>query len=176
LPEDILTQDEIEALLDAVTDGEVDVEEPVETEEDVQLPRDYKPYDFKGRKISKDLEKTMQMLHNHFARQFSSSLSALLRMLTEVECSAVDQMAYADYLMSLSEPSCLCILSMEPLQGKAVMEISPNVVFPIIERLLGGPGEPMTKNRVLSKFEESIIEATLVEKNHRHITRNMGKG
>lgn len=171
MPEEILSQDEINALLDAVTQGDEVETEDDETEniqlptEDIQLPKNYKTYDFKQRKVSKDLEKTMLMLHNHFARQFSSSLSSLLRMLTEVECSAVDQMAYADYLMSLSEPSCLSILSMEPLQGNAVMEISPNLVFPTIERLLGGPGNPMDqRNRVLSKFEESIMEFTLIDK------------
>ena len=170
MPEEILSQNEINALLDAVTQGEVDVEQPVEVTDDIQLPKDYKVYDFKQRKVSKDLEKTIQMLHNHFARQFSSSLSSLLRMLTEVECSAVDQMAYADYLMSLSEPSCLSILDMEPLQGNAVMEITPSLVFPTIERLLGGPGNPMTsvnsmvRNRELSRFEESIMEHTLIEK------------
>jgi len=169
LPEDILSQEEINALLDAVTDGEVDEEQPVQIE-DVQLPEDYKPYDFKRRQISKDIEKTMDMLHKHFAREFSSALSSLLRSLSDVECSAVDQMTYGDYLMSLSEPSCLGVLSMEPLQGKAVMEITPSLVFPTIERLLGGPGNPMApgdataKNRELSKFEENIMEHTLIEK------------
>jgi len=170
LQEEILSQNEINALLDAVTQGEVNVEQSVDEAEDIQIPKEYKAYDFKQRKVSKDLEKTMHMLHNHFARQFSSSLSSLLRMLTEVECSAVDQMAYADYLMSLSEPSCLSILSMEPLQGNAVMEVSPNIVFPTIERLLGGPGSPMAqgntmaRNRELSKLEENMIENTLIEK------------
>jgi len=102
-------------------------------------------------------------LHHQFARKFGQSLSSLLSMLTEVECSAIDQMAYSDYLMSLSEPSCLCILSMVPLQGNAVMEISPNLVFPIIDKLQGGEGNPMAKNRPLTKFEKSAIEHTFID-------------
>lgn len=141
--------------------GVADTEQLTEPK-DTQQPKRYKKYDFKGRTLSKDLEKNIQMLHVPFARKLSQCLSSRLWMLTEVECSAVDQMTYSDYLMSFSEPSCLCILSMEPLQGNALMEISPSLVFPIIEKLQGGEGNPIVKNRALTKFEEFGLEHSLI--------------
>jgi len=141
--------------------SKVDTEQLTERK-DVQKPKRYKKYDFKARVVSKELEKNMLMLHNQFARKLGQYLSSQLWMLTEVECSAVDQMAYADYLMSLSEPSCLCVFSMEPLQGSIVMEISPSLVLPIIEKLQGGEGNPIVKTRALSKFEEFGLEHSLI--------------
>ncbi len=142
--------------------SEANTEQLIE-QEGIQPPKTYKPYDFKRRSLSKDQEKNMDMLHKHFARQFSQFLSSRLFTLAEVECTAVDQMPYSDYLMSLSEPSCLCVLSMVPLQGNAVMEISPNLVFPIIEKLQGGESNPIVKNRALTKFEEFGLEHSLID-------------
>ena len=105
----------------------------------------------------------LAILHHQFAGKFTQCLSSRLEILTEVGVIAVDQMAYSDYLMSLSEPSCLCVLSVKPLPGNVVMEISPQLVFSIIDILHGGTGNPQMRNRRLTKFEKSGIEHNLID-------------
>ncbi|RKY04215.1 flagellar motor switch protein FliM [Candidatus Poribacteria bacterium] len=154
----VLSQEEIDALLEMVSKGEFG---PRETQGD--KVREVRLYDFtRPGRVSKDYIRSLQMLHRHFARVFSSSLSSLLRTLVDVECTQVEQLTYGDFLMSISEMSCLAIFSMEPLKGVAVMEISPQLVFPIIDRLLGGTGaNTPAKMRKISEIEKAIIERAI---------------
>lgn len=182
--EQVLSQDEVNALLEAVNTGEFDAIQdvpqedtsaapeqpaaaaPVSTPSPVPAPtfgssttnRRYKKYDFSGPGIiSKDHTRAMNMLHQQFVRMFSSSLSSLLRTLADVECDTVEQLTYSDFVMSLSDPSCLCKLAMNPLRGSVVMEISPDLVFPVIEKLLGGQGGRAFPRRSMTEIEKEIM-------------------
>jgi flagellar motor switch protein FliM len=153
--EKLLSQEEIDALLDAVSSRKVD--------EVRQTPqgkaKSVKLYDFtRPGKVSKDYTRSLHILHRHFARVYSSSLSSLLRTLVEIECTQVEQLTYGDFLMSLSEMSCLVIFSMDPLKGVAVMEIGPQLIFPMVDRLLGGTGMSSIKAHRMTEIEKSIIE------------------
>jgi len=85
-----------------------------------------------------------------------------LRTITDINLVSVDQMTYGEFLMSLPDPTNFNIISMVPLDGSAVLEINPSLVFPIVDKLLGGPGLPMYKVRELTALEQHIIESVIL--------------
>lgn len=160
---DILSQEEVDALLSAVSaGGESDfgfgeqgggaVEAAEEEEKTLSL------YDFRRPdRVSKDQMRTLQNLHESYARQFSTSLTNYLRTFVEIELVSVDQLTYSEFVMSISNPSCIYVFKMEPLEGSAIMEVSPSLVFFIIDRLFGGQGRPSEQNRELTLIEQNVI-------------------
>lgn len=160
---DILSQEEVDALLAAVSSGKDDtVEEPAaagamsgdspEEEKAVSL------YDFRRPdRVSKDQMRTFQNLHENYARQLSTTLTNFLRTFVEIELVSVDQLTYAEFIMSISNPSCIYVFKMDPLEGLAIMEINPSLVFFIIDRLFGGHGKPSENNRELTLIEQSVL-------------------
>jgi len=156
--EKLLSQEEIDALLDAISNKRID-EAPQPSQDE---PKSVRLYDFsRPGRVSKDYTRSLHILHRHFARIYSSSLSSLLRTLVEIECTQVEQLTYGDFLMSLSEMSCLVIFSMEPLKGVAVMEIGPQLIFPMVDRLLGGSGMTSVEPHRMTEIEKSIIERAI---------------
>lgn len=150
---EILSQSEIDALLTALSSGELSAEEAVQEEE-----RSVTLYDFKHpNRFSKDQIRTLHSMHEHFARLFSTSLSAFLRTIVEVKLVSVDQLSYDEFIRSIPNPTCICTVLMKPLQGQALMELSPALSFSIIERLMGGAGHEFKRNRELTEIEQSII-------------------
>ena len=154
---DILSQEEVDALLSAVSAG-VSESESTSTP-DVSTPvfggfssddseKSLSLYDFRRPdRVSKDQMRTLQNLHEGFARQFSTTLTNFLRTFVEIELVSVDQLTYSEFVMSISNPSCIYVFKMEPLEGNAILEINPSLVFFIIDRLFGGQGRPSEQNR-----------------------------
>lgn len=159
---EVLSQSEIDALLSAVSSGEsIDT---IDTKRVEVENRKIKMYDFKRPdKFSKDQIRTLQMMHENFARVTATSLSAQLRTLIGVHVASVDQLTYEEFIRSVSNPSTLAIINMDPLKGSAILEIDPSITFTIIDRLFGGPGEsPKNLNRELTDIEISVIEGIIV--------------
>ena len=164
MADELLSQDEISALLDAAKTGEIDEHlDDEETPAKKSNQKKIRKYDFRGPgRIATGHRLSMQFMHGKLARNLGSALSAVIRTLTEVECYSVEQLTYSDFLMSVSEPSCLVRISMEPLKGSAVMEVSPQLLFPVLERLLGGTGHGQTvSNRAITEIEKIIIKQLL---------------
>lgn len=156
---DILSQTEIDALLSAFATGEGTPDVGGEEEEQI---REVKVYDFNHPdRFSKDQIRTMHNLHDHFSRVFSISLSAFLRTIVEVKLVSVDQISYEEFIRSIPNPTSLNIINMDPLEGKALMELSPTLSFPVVDRLMGGAGNVFKKNRELTEIEQTIIEKVL---------------
>lgn len=156
---DILSQSEIDALLSAFASGEGAPDAALEEDEKV---REVKVYDFNHPdRFSKDQIRTMHNLHDHFARVFSISLSAFLRTIVEVKLVSVDQISYEEFIRSIPNPTSLNVINMDPLEGKALMELSPTLSFPVIDRLMGGAGNVFKKNRELTEIEQTILEKVL---------------
>ncbi len=156
---EILSQDEIDALLSAISTGEVDTDEIKDTGEQKKV----KIYDFKRPdKFSKDQIRTLQMMHETFARLTTTSLSAQLRTLVSVHVASVDQLTYEEFIRSIPNPTTLGIVNMDPLKGSAVLEIDPSITFTIIDRVFGGAGEPIKINRELTDIELSVMENIIV--------------
>ncbi|HEY3426634.1 MAG TPA: flagellar motor switch protein FliM [Negativicutes bacterium] len=155
---DVMSQSEIDELLSAISTGVVSAED-MKVE---QKQRKIKVYDFKRPdKFSKDQIRTLYMLHENFARLFNTYLSGHLRALVHVNVASVDQLTYEEFIRSLPNPSVIGIFTMKPLKGNAILELNPNVVFSIIDRLFGGPGLPPDKPRPLTDIEEAIVRRVM---------------
>ncbi len=169
---EILSQDEIDALLTAVSSGESVPTEPSHTgggggRTAVTGPKREKKrlkvYDFRRPdKFSKDQIRTLQMMHETFARLTTTSLSAQLRTLVHVHVVSVDQLTYEEFTRSIPSPTTLGLINMDPLKGSSVVELDPSITFAIIDRLFGGKGESLKTNRELTDIELSVIEGIIV--------------
>lgn len=146
-----VTQDALGVGLDDFREGSV-------------VSKDVKPYDFrKPDKFSKDQIRTLQMIHETFARMVTTSLSAQLRAAVAVHVNSVDQLTYEEFNRSIPSPTTLAIINMDPLRGSAVYEIDPSVTFAIIDRLFGGKGEQLKSiTRELTDIERSVMENVIV--------------
>jgi flagellar motor switch protein FliM len=120
----------------------------------------YEVYDFRRPdKFSKDQLRTLQMLHETFARMAGSNLSAYLRAPVTIDLISLEQVPYEEYLRSISQ-SVFTILSLPPLTGQAVLEIEFGLVFTMIDRMLGGPGIPINRG-VLTDIERPLVRQTV---------------
>ncbi len=156
---EILSQDEIDALLTAISTGEVDTSEYSQAKEQKKV----KIYDFRRPdKFSKDHIRTLQMMHETFARLTTTALSAQLRALVHVHVASVDQLTYEEFIRSIPNPTTLAVINMDPLKGSAVLEIDPSITFTIIDKLFGGMGEPVKMSRELTDIELSVMEGIIV--------------
>lgn len=157
---DILSQNEIDALLNALSTGEVKAEEIKSQESDKKI----KLYDFKRpNKFSKEQLHTLSMIHENFARLLTTYLSAQLRTLVQINVFAVEQMTYNEFIFSVSNPSLMAVVDFLPLKGAALIEINPSIGYAIIDRLLGGTGDHNEKIREPTEIESGIIERVFVK-------------
>jgi flagellar motor switch protein FliM len=105
--------------------------------------------------------RSLNFIHDRFARNLSSSISAYLRTVVEVSLDGIAQISYGDFLNTLSDPTCYAAISLKPLDGLGALEIEPALVFPILDRLLGGAGKPMNGSRPMTEIERKIIQGVL---------------
>ena len=157
---DILSQEEIDALLDVV-EGEGD--NVLEGDDDNLLPqRQVTLYDFKRpNRVSKEQLRAFRGVHDKMARSLASQISSIMRSIVEIQLHSVDQMTYGEFLMSLPNPTSFNVFSVKPLEGSGVIEINPSIAFPMLDRLLGGKGEPFDASREFSDIELSLFETIL---------------
>jgi flagellar motor switch protein FliM len=152
---DVLDQSEVDALLAAVDSGAIE-EDKREAKVFSRRHRieqvEVRPYDFKRpERVSKDQMRALQTLHEGFARNFGASLSGFLRTIVEVKVATCEQMTYSEFISGLPNPTSFNLISADGLEGQMCLEISPLIIYPIIDRLLGGtsqdlfiPQRPMT--------------------------------
>jgi len=162
---DILDQNEVDALLAAVHEGKLSEAAPSQRPEAPGV----KPYDFKRpERMGKEQLRALSAIHEGFARNLAAVLSGYLRSIVEVRLTGVEQLTYSEFIQSLPNPTCFVLLSAEPLEGNIMLELSPSLTFPLIDRLLGGgkdrthiPERPLTEIeiRILSK----ILDLTLAQ-------------
>ncbi len=156
---EVLSQDEIDQLLMAFGSGESDTEDFRQ----VKDTRKIKIYDFKRPdKFSKEQIRTVQMMHETFARLTTTSLSAQLRSLVHVQVASVDQLTYEEFIRSIPTPTTLAVINMDPLKGNAILEIDPAITFSMIDRLFGGTGQGTKVQRDLTDIEQSVMEGIIV--------------
>jgi flagellar motor switch protein FliM len=157
---DILSQEEIDALLDVVDDEGDDV---LDSGDDSLLPqRQVTLYDFKRpNRVSKEQLRAFRGVHDKMARSLASQISSIMRSIVEIQLHSVDQMTYGEFLMSLPNPTSFNVFSIKPLEGSGVIEINPSIAFPMLDRLLGGKGEPFDASREFSDIELSLFETIL---------------
>src|SRR5204863_6074762 len=109
-------------------------------------------YDFRRPdRVSKEQLRSLHFLHDRFAVNVSTSLSAFLRAMTEVNIVGVEQFSYAKFLASLPDPTAFYAIGMPPLDGLGAVEINPSIAFTMVDRMLGGAGQTPPPNRALSE-------------------------
>ncbi|WP_077367470.1 flagellar motor switch protein FliM [Anaerosalibacter sp. Marseille-P3206] len=156
---DILSQSEIDSLLQALSSGEVDVQEIKEDEGSKKV----KKYDFRNpQKIAKDQLRTLEIIHENFARLLQTFLSGYLRAPVQASILTVDQYAYSEFSNAISNPAFLSIIDFDPLNGQILIDISTNIVFATIDRLLGGDGEEIPEMRGFTEIEIALLKKTMV--------------
>jgi flagellar motor switch protein FliM len=168
---DVLEQSEVDALLAAVDSGQVDSGPAPQVfgggaggggggkaagtnHVDVQT------YDFKRpERVSKDQMRALEALHEGFGRNFGAALSGYLRTIIEVNVAHIEQLTYSEFTHSLPNPTCFNLLKAEQLDGQLCLEISPLIIYPIIDRLLGGSSsELFIPQRPLTQIEQRLVQ------------------
>jgi len=163
---DVLSQAEVESLLSAMqASGERAPEPPPVEAPPPAAPGPAKPrekvttYDFKRpERVGKEQMRALQTLHEGFGRNFGAAMSALLRTIVEVKLTSVDQLTYGEFVFSLENPTCFNLLKAEPLEGNLILDINPSILYPIIDRLLGGGREGgAIARRPLTEIELRLV-------------------
>ena len=151
---EVLSQDEIDNLLQALSTGELDADEMKNTDE-----RQVKDYDFaRPAKFSKEHLRTLEIIFEHFGRLLATNLPAYLRKSVSVDVVNSEVVIYSEFSNALSNPVLLGVVGMDPLMGNVIMEMASNLGFAIVDRLLGGVGNSLEKERDFSEIELSILE------------------
>lgn len=151
---EVLSQSEIDNLLKALSSGELDADDYKESDA-VQI----KDYDFtRPAKFSKEHLRTLEIIFEHYGRLLYTNLPAYLRKSVQVSVVNSEAVAYAEFSNALINPVLLGMVNFSPLKGNIIMDLSPNLGFAIIDRLLGGAGFPLEKKREFSEIEITILE------------------
>lgn len=151
---EVLSQDEIDNLLKALSTGELDADEMKNTDE-----RQVKDYDFaRPAKFSKEHLRTLEIIFEHFGRLLATNLPAYLRKSVSVDVVNSEVVIYSEFSNALSNPVLLGVVGMDPLMGNVIMEMASNLGFAIVDRLLGGVGNSLEKERDFSEIELQILE------------------
>lgn len=155
---EVLSQSEIDNLLAALSSGEVDTDQLEDAAE-----KQVKNYDFKRpTKFSKEHLRTLEIIFEHYGRLLSTNLPVYLRKAVQVTVTSSETVIFSEFSNALSNPLILGIVDFQPLGGTILVELASNLGFAMIDRMLGGAGEPLEKNREFSEIEMTIVEKMLV--------------
>ncbi|WMC93007.1 flagellar motor switch protein FliM [Kineothrix sp. MB12-C1] len=155
---EVLSQNEIDNLLAALSTGELDVDDMQE-----QSEKQVKNYDFKRpAKFSKEHLRTMEIIYEHYSRLISTNLPVYLRKNVQVSVASSEAVTFSEFTNALSNPVILGIVNFAPLPGNIIVELSCNLGFAMIDRMLGGSGGTLEKNRDFSEIEMTIIEKLMI--------------
>ena len=148
---DILSQEEIDLLIRAASEPDLEFEPEVQAEDPV--------YDFsRPNKFSKEHIRALQRIHEQFCRTYSGYMSAKLRNKVEVRVHSIEQILFGDFVRSLPNPSVISVLRVPPLEGYSIMQLTPDIAFLLHDRLCGGDGVPMDRSRGLTDIETAVLK------------------
>src|SRR5512132_3025789 len=163
---EVLEQSEVDALLAAVDSGAVAHPQDTPPSQTVvfgsrgRSQLDVQVYDFKRpERVSKDQMRALEALHEGFGRNFGAALSGYLRTIIEVNVANIEQLTYSEFIHSLPNPTCFNLLKADQLDGQLCLEISPLIIYPIIDRLLGGSNADLfIPQRPLTQIEQRLVQ------------------
>ena len=155
---EVLSQNEIDNLLKALNSGELDVDVMKDTND-----TSVKNYDFKRpAKFSKEHLRTLELIFDHYGRLLSTNLPVYLRKNVQVNVAYSETVTFSEFSNSLGNPSVLSIIKFNPLAGDIIINLTSNLGFAMVDRMLGGQGKTFDKNRDFSEIEIRILEKLLV--------------
>ena len=155
---EVLSQSEIDNLLAALSTGELDVDQMQETGDKQVKDDDFK----RPAKFSKEHLRTLEIIYEHYGRLLSTNLPVYLRKNIQVSVSSSETVTFSEFTNSLSNPVILGIVDFQPLNGDIIIELASNLGFAMIDRMLGGQGQPLDKARDFSEIEMIILEKLMV--------------
>jgi flagellar motor switch protein FliM len=155
---DVLSQAEVESLLSAMDGRDAEVIADAATSR-LKHREKISPYDFKRpERVGKEQMRALQTMHEAFGRNFGAALSALLRTIVELKLTSVDQLTYSEFVFSLENPTCFNLINASPLEGQLILDINLSLLFPIIDRLLGGGSDSTPPaRRPLTEIELRLV-------------------
>ena len=155
---EVLSQNEIDNLLAALSAGELDVDKMQDSEE-----KKVKDYDFsRPTKFSKEHLRTLEIIFEHYSRLISTNLPVYLRKNVQVTVASSETNTFSEFTNALSSPVILGIVNFAPLNGTIILDLATNLGYAMLDRMLGGSGLPLEKSRDFSEIELTIIEKILV--------------
>ncbi len=155
---DTLSQAEIDSLLSQLSSGELDVDQINQKEE-----KPVKNYDFsRPTKFSKEHLRTLEFIFEHYSRLLSTNLPVHLRKNVQVTVMSSETVTFSEFSNALSSPVILGIVNFLPLNGNIILDLSTNLGYAMLDRMLGGSGVPLDKLREFSDIEMPIMERILV--------------
>src|ERR1700754_430661 len=156
---DVLSQQEIDNLLSGMSRGMVQVEDVMGSD---LSRREASSYDFRRpSRLSKNQIRTFQTVHEDFAEAFGYYLVSKLQTVVSISVNSVDQLFYSEFILSVSNPSCLYVFDIEGTDGSGILEISPQLAFAIVERLLGGGTDAPKKSRAITVIEQAVVRGII---------------
>lgn len=161
---DVLSQAEVESLLSAMEQtaqkATAPRRAPASAPSAAARPREkVSPYDFKRpERVGKEQMRALQTMHEGFGRNFGARLSTMLRSIVDVKLTSVDQLTYGEFVFSLENPTCFNVLTADPLEGNLILDVNPSILYPIIDRMLGGGKESNSSTRrPLTEIELRLV-------------------
>lgn len=155
---EVLSQNEIDSLLAALSSGELDVDKIQETDD-----KQARNYDFnRPTKFSKDHLRTLEIIFEHYSRLVSTNLPVYLRKNVQVNVASSETVTFSEFSNALSSPVILGIINFAPLNGNIIIDMAVNLGYTILDRMLGGSGTPLDKPRDFSEIEMTIINRIIV--------------
>lgn len=155
---EVLSQQEIDSLLSALSSGEIAAEDIQKENEQQKI----KPYDFRRpNKFSKEHINTLEVIYENYSRIVSNYISAQVRSNIQMKVASVEQITYEEFIRSMPNPTLLTNFKMPPLNGTLLLEINPQLAFQIIDLLCGGQAEGSIKARELTDIERNIFQEVI---------------
>lgn len=155
---EVLSQNEIDNLLAALSTGELDVDQMQDNQE-----KQVKDYDFnRPTKFSKEHLRTLEMIFEHYGRLISTNLTVYLRKSVQVTVATSEEATFSEFTNALSNPVILGVINFTPLNGAIIIDLATNLGYAMLDRMLGGSGLPLEKNREFSDIEMIIMQKILV--------------
>ena len=151
---DVLSQSEIDALLSAISTGEMSADDMKKEDESKKI----KVYDFKrALRFSKDQIRSLTRIHENFARLITTFFSAQLRTYVQITVASVDQIPFEEFVRSIPNMTLINVFEVPPLDGNILMEINPNIAYSMLDRLMGGSGASKSNVDNLTEIEQKIM-------------------
>lgn len=156
---DLLSQDEIDALLHGVDDGDVETVEEDAPEEEGGV----RSYDLASHeRIVRGRMPTLEMINERFARHTRISLFNLLRRTADVTVGGVQVMKYGDYIHTLYVPTSMNLVKVSPLRGTGLFIMDAKLVFKLVDQFFGGDGRhAKIEGREFTPTETRLVNKTL---------------
>lgn len=166
---DILSQSQIDDLLNNLTTGKIDIQEMEDTDSKKKPPKEY---DFRSpKKFTKEQLKTLNSIHESYARMLSSYFTGVLRMFSQVSVTQIEEQRYHEFNNALPDSVMIGVVDLKPnienvVDSQIMLEISKDISFAIIDRLLGGSGEIVkdrNDSRDFTEIEVALMESILIQ-------------